>query len=100
MSRQVGDQADNRTIELTIGRSNRQSDDRADNRTIEPTIGRSNRHSGDRTDTQAIELSDEVNLKKQGKFCRKGSVTGESAGYRTSEIGEVGPPLRLNKSVV
>jgi hypothetical protein len=40
-----------------------------------------------------------VNLKKQGKFCRKGSVTGESARYRTSAIGEVGPPLRLHKSV-
>ncbi|MEG4034895.1 hypothetical protein QUA03_13820, partial [Microcoleus sp. S36b_A4] len=45
----------------------------------------------------SIVLIDEVNLKKQGKFCRNGSVTGESVSKRTSEIGEVGPPLRQSQ---
>ena len=51
---------------------------------------------GDRTDDQLIVPIDKVNLKKQGKFCRNSSVTGESVSKRTSEIGEVDPPLRLN----
>ncbi|MEG4229250.1 MULTISPECIES: hypothetical protein [unclassified Microcoleus] len=73
---------------------------RADKWAMVPTIRRSYRQVGDRTDDQLIVPIDEVNLKKQGKFCRNGSVTGESVSKRTSEIGEVGPPLRLNKSVV
>ncbi|MEG4307682.1 hypothetical protein, partial [Microcoleus sp. D3_18a_C4] len=68
---------------------------------IEPTFRRSSPQVSDGTDSQAIKPTSgrsyrlfKVNLKKQGKFRTNGSVTGESASYRTSAIGEVGPPLR------
>ncbi|MEG4513837.1 hypothetical protein QUA81_27255, partial [Microcoleus sp. F6_B4] len=42
--------------------------------------------------TSAIEPLASVNLKKQEKFTNKVQVSVESACYRTSAIGEVGPP--------
>ncbi|WP_377476432.1 MAG: hypothetical protein P2A85_26805 [Microcoleus anatoxicus] len=91
--RQSGDRTDNQAIVSIIRRSYRQSGDRIDNQAIVSTIRRSYRSSGDRIDNQS-------ESKETRKVLCKWFCNSRKCSSRTSEIGEVGPPLRLNKSVV